>query len=104
MPKLKDMLPLQKGDLLYIKSIITDDDKPFVATVLDYKADHTASRPFPVIDGRYKHKNKGKDMGFRRRKVVEHVITALHNGKPITIRECISHLTHIDVIRPDESE
>jgi hypothetical protein len=95
---IKVMLPLQKGDMLYINSLITDDEKPFVAIVIDYEL-KDGSRPFPVIDKRFKHKNAG-DQLFRHRKVKEHHITALHNGKPIKIKECISKLSHIEIIRP----
>lgn len=97
---IKSMLPLQKGDMLYINSLITDDNKPFMAIVIDYEA-KDGTRPFPVIDNRFKHKNKGEQL-FRHRKVQEHHITALHNGKQIKIIECISKLSHIEIIRPNE--
>ena len=99
MPNIKSMLPLQKGDMLYINSLITDDNKPFMAIVIDYET-KPGSRPFPVIDKRFKHKNAG-DQLFRHRKVQEHHITALHEGKQIKIIDTISKLTHIEIIRPD---
>lgn len=97
MQPIKSMLPLQPGDMLYINSLITDDKKPFMAVVIDYKQ-VDGSRPFPIIDNRFKHKNKGQE-GFRRRKVKEHHITALHNGQKIEIIGVISRLNHIEVIR-----
>ena len=97
MQSLKSMLPLQPGDMLYINSLITDDKKPFMAVVIDYKQ-VDGSRPFPIIDKRFKHKHAGQE-GFRRRKVKEHHITALHQGKTIQIVGVISRLNHIEVIR-----
>ena len=97
MMPIKQMLPLQRGDMLYINSLITDDGQPFMAVVIEY-AVIDSSRPFPVIDQRFKHKNAG-DQGFRHRKIQEHYIKALHQGKTITIQQCISKLAHIDVIR-----
>ena len=97
MQSIKSMLPLQKGDMLYINSLITDDKKPFMAVVIDYKQ-VDGSRPFPIIDKRFKHKHAGQE-GFRRRKVKEHHITALHQGKTIQIVGVISRLNHIEVIR-----
>ena len=99
---IKKMLPLQPGDMLYIDSLITDDGKPFMAVVLTYEA-KPGSRPFPVIDKRFKHRNAG-DQLFRHRKVMEHHISALHGSKKISIKECISKLSHITVHRADESK
>ena len=100
MQSLKSMLPLQPGDMLYINSLITDDKKPFMAVVIDYKQ-VDGSRPFPIIDKRFKHKHAGQE-GFRRRKVKEHHITALHQGKTIQIVGVISRLNHIEVIRNEQ--
>jgi hypothetical protein len=97
---IKEMLPLLPGDMLYIDSLITDDGKPFMAIVLTYEAKQ-GTRPFPVIDSRFKHKNAG-DQLFRHRKVMEHHISALQGGNKITIKECISKLSHITVHRADE--
>ena len=101
MQSLKSMLPLQAGDMLYINSLITDDKKPFMAVVIDY-ALVDATRPFPVINRQFKHKNAGTP-GFRHRKVKEHHITALHQGKTIEIVGVISRLNHIEVIRNNEN-
>ena len=102
MTPIKQMLPLQRGDMLYINSLITDDGQPFMAVVIEYSVIN-ASRPFPVIDKRFKHKNAGEG-GFRHRKIQEHRITALHQGKTITIQQCISRLSHIDVLRQVEDQ
>jgi len=98
MIQFKDALPLLAGDLLYIRGFESYDDKPWCGVVMEYEAKE-GHRPFPLTVTPFKGKSHDT---FRRRKVTEHHIKVLADGKILHIVECVSNLTHILIERNHE--